>query len=147
MSDREVRDDNDIPRRVNNTVLKGLVNDIEIYRCRGLIDETPVYQAYLKKVNDIRDKYADLLLAGTYRDTQGFTSTNREIEARAFVNGDSMAIVATRVSAGEPEETVIDVPGYKFRESSVLGNAQVKSDGTRATFGQNDLAVLVFDKI
>ena len=128
-------------------MLKGLVNDIEIYRCRGLIDETPVYQAYLKKVNDIRDKYADLLLAGTYRDTQGFTSTNREIEARAFVNGDSMAIVATRVSAGEPEETVIDVPGYKFRESSVLGNAQVKSDGTRAAFGQNDLAVLVFDKI
>ena len=147
VSDREIRDDNDIPRRVNNTVLKGLVNDIEIYRCRGLIDETPVYQAYLKKVNDIKDKYADLLLAGTYRDTQGFSSTNPEIEARAFINGDSMAIVATRVSSGEPEETVIDVPGYKFRESSVLGNAQVKSDGTRATFGQNDLAVLIFDKI
>ncbi len=147
VSDREIRDDNDIPRRVNNTVLKGLVNDIEIYRCRGLIDETPVYQAYLKKVNDIKDKYADLLLAGTYRDTQGFTSTNPEIEARAFVNGNSMAIVATRVSSGEPEETVIDVPGYKFRESSVLGNAQVKPDGTRAKFGQNDLAVLIFDKI
>ncbi len=147
VSDREIRDDNDIPRRVNNTLLKGLRNDIEIYRCRGLIDETPVYQAYLAKVNAIKDKYADLLLAGTYRDTQGFSSTNPDVEARAFVNGGSMAIVATRVSAGEPIETVIDVPGYKYRESATLGNASVKADGSRATLGQNDLAVLIFDKM
>ncbi|MBR1570915.1 MAG: hypothetical protein IJ651_09320, partial [Bacteroidales bacterium] len=50
-SDRCVRDDNDVPRRVNNTLLKGLRNDIEVFRCRGLIDETPVYQAHLARIN------------------------------------------------------------------------------------------------
>lgn len=146
ISDREIRDDNDIPRRVNNTVLKGLRNDIEIYRCRGLIDETPIYQAYLAKINTIKNKYPELLLDGTYRDTQGFTSTNPEIEARAFVKGNSMAIVATRTTAGEPTETVVDVPGYRFREAATVGGAKVKADGSRATLGQNDLVVLIFDK-
>ena len=32
LSDRDIRDDGDIPRRVNHAVLKGLRNDIEIYR-------------------------------------------------------------------------------------------------------------------
>ncbi|MDE7407351.1 MAG: hypothetical protein K2M76_02925, partial [Muribaculaceae bacterium] len=140
ISDREIRDDTDIPRRVNNTILKGLRNDIEIYRCRGLIDETPVYQAYLAKVNEIKTKYADLLLAGTYRDTDGFTSTNKGIEARAFTNGDGMAIVATRTLSGEPENTIIEVPGYKYVESATLGGAKVADNGGKVTLGQHDLA-------
>lgn len=146
ISDREIRDDNDIPRRVNNTVLKGLRNDIEIYRCRGLIDETPIYQAYLAKVNTIKNKYPELLLDGTYRDTKGFTSSNSDVEARAFVKDNAMAIVATKTTKGEPSETVIDVPGYKFREAATIGGAKVKSDGSRATLGQHDLVVLIFDK-
>jgi hypothetical protein len=56
MSDRDIRDDRDIERRVNHTVLKGLRNDVEIYRARALIDETPHYQQYLAKINRLKDK-------------------------------------------------------------------------------------------
>jgi len=40
LSDREIRDDTDIPRRVNHLVLKGLRNGIEIYRCRPVAART-----------------------------------------------------------------------------------------------------------
>jgi hypothetical protein len=147
ISDREIRDDTDIERRVNNALLKGLRNDIEIYRCRDLIDKTPHYQAYLAKVNEIKDRYADLLLLGTFRDTDGFTLSNDTIEARSFFNGNGLAIVATRTTQGEPISTKIDVPGYRYKESSVLGNAKVAQDGKEVTLGQYDLAVLVYEKL
>lgn len=146
ISDREIRDDTDIERRVNNTLLKGLRNDIEIYRCRDLIDKTPHYQAYLAQVNAIKGKYEDLLLVGTYRDTEGFTLSNPGIEARAYTNGDGMAVVATRTQEGAAVKGVIEVPGYCFTEASTLGGARVSADGREVTLGQYDLAVLVYEK-
>ena len=146
ISDREIRDDTDIERRVNNTLLKGLRNDIEIYRCRDLIDKTPHYQAYLAQVNAIKGKYEDLLLVGTYRDTEGFTLSNPGIEARAYTNGDGMAVVATRTQEGAAVKGVIEVPGYRVTEASTLGGARVSADGREVTLGQYDLAVLVYEK-
>lgn len=146
ISDREIRDDTDIERRVNNTLLKGLRNDIEIYRCRDLIDKTPRYQAYLAKVNAIKARYADLVMAGTYRDTEGFTCSNPRIEARAYVNGDGMAVVATLTQQRAAEQALIEVPGYRFVECATLGNARVSADGREVTLGQHDLAVLVYEK-
>ncbi len=147
ISDREIRDDTDIERRVNNTLLKGLRNDIEIYRCRDLIDKTPRYQAYLAKANAIKERYADLLLAGTYRDTEGFAvKCKAAIEARAYVDGDGMAIVATRTTEGKAVPATIEVPGYRFVESAVLGDAKVSADGRKTTLGQYDLAVLIYEK-
>lgn len=146
ISDREIRDDTDIERRVNNTLLKGLRNDIEIYRCRDLIDKTPHYQAYLAQVNAIKGKYEDLLLVGTYRDTEGFTLLNPGIEARAYTNGDGMAVVATRTQEGAAVKGAIEVPGYRFTEASTLGGARVSADGREVTLGQYDLAVLVYEK-
>ena len=146
ISAREIRDDTDIERRVNNTLLKGLRNDIEIYRCRDLIDKTPHYQAYLAQANAIKKRYEDLLLVGRYRDVEGFTLSAQGIEARAYTNGDGMAIVATRTEAGEPVSSGIEVPGYRFVESATLGKARVSSDGGEVTLGQYDLAVLIYKK-
>ena len=145
ISDREVRDDSDIERRVNNTLLVGLRNDIEIYRCRDLIDDTPHYQAYLAKANAIKGKYADLLLMGTFKDCDGFECSDPDISANAFVNGDKMAIVATNVTK-KVVSAAFKVPGYKYAESSVLGNAKVSADGKTVTLGQYDLVVMVFGK-
>ena len=44
---------------------KLLRNDIEIYRCRDLIDKTPHYQAYLAQVNAIKGKYERIPLTAT----------------------------------------------------------------------------------
>ena len=87
-TDRGLRDDVDVPRHVNNTVLDGQRNDIEIFRCRGIISDAPVYQAYLAQANAIKEKYKDCLLLGRYNDVLGFSCTNAKLDARSFVNGE-----------------------------------------------------------
>lgn len=147
VSDRHIYDDTDVERRVNNTLLKGLRNDIDVFRCRDLIDKTPIYQAYLAQINNIKDKYSDLLLLGMYRDTEGFLMNNKNIEARSFTNGNKMAIVITQ-SRSDSENATLTVPGYKYVESSIVGDAKVASgaNSQEVKIGKNGLAVLVFEK-
>ena len=145
-SDRNIRDDTDIERRVNMTLLKGLLNDIEIYRCRSLIDETPNYQAYLAKANAIRNRYKDCMMLGTYRDVFGFESTNKKVQAKAFVGEKRMVVVATNEFDKGVLSTNISVPGYRYAECQTLGNAKVSADGKCVELGQYDLAVLLFEK-
>lgn len=145
LSDRRIRDDTDIERRVNLTVLKGLRNDIEIFRCRGLIDQTPHYQAYLAKVNALKDRYADLLLEGRFCYKDHFTCSNAAVEARCFTGGERMALVATSEQA-KRQNAKLSVPGYRYVESSVIGDASVSADGLRLKLGRHGLAVLIFEK-
>jgi hypothetical protein len=115
MSDREIRDDTDIERRVNHCLLKGLRSDIEIYRCRKTISEAPHYREYLKKANALRDQFMELIVEGTYRDTQGFAIDNDEVDARCFVRGDRLAVLLTQ-SHLEEATTALRVPGYSYRQ-------------------------------
>ena len=142
-SDRCVRDDNDVPRRVNNTLLKGLRNDIEVFRCRGLIDETPVYQAHLAKVNAIRHEFPQLLLEGRYTASDGFSCSNPAIVARSYSTSDSMAVVATYTGEGR-QSAVISAPGHTLKDIRIIKPA--KAGGNKIELGQNGLAVLIFEK-
>ena len=144
-TDRNIRDDTDIERRVNMTLLKGLLNDIEIYRCRSLIDECPNYQTYLAKVNDIRNKYIDCLQLGTFRDVLGFENSNKAVQAKGFFGEKRVAVVVTNEFDKKQLSTKISVPGYRYAESSTIGDAKVDGSGN-ATLGQYGLAVLVFEK-
>jgi len=147
-TDRGQRDDNDVPRHVNNTVLDGQRNDIEIFRCRAIISDTPVYQAYLAQANAIKERYKDCLLLGTYNDVFGFTSSNPAVDARSFIGGDKMVVVMANQKTGEPVtmKTVVKVPGYHYVECMTTGNAVVDKKGTKVTLGQYDLAALLFEK-
>lgn len=142
-SDRCVRDDNDVPRRVNNTLLKGLRNDIEVFRCRGLIDETPVYQAHLAQINAIRHRFPELLLEGRFAYKEDFSCHHPSIVAREYVNGDRMAVVATYLGSGRVSGR-IEAKGWKPVDSAVIGRAKVRRN--RIDLGCNDLAVLVFER-
>ena len=166
-SDRCVRDDNDVPRRVNNTLLKGLRNDIEVFRCRGLIDETPVYQEHLAKVNAIRHEFPELLLEGRYTATDGFTCSGEGIVARSYTAGRRMAVVATFTGEGQVRGR-IEAPGYELTAHRTIGPATVSAAAASAgakskagtaskaraassarasvEFGQNGLAVLIFER-
>ncbi|MDO5582428.1 MAG: hypothetical protein Q4G69_14995, partial [Planctomycetia bacterium] len=147
-SDRDLRDDTDAVNRVNHTLLKGLRNDIEIYRCRDLIDKAPIYQNQLRAINKIRAKYSDLLLEGTYRDTLDFVNENGSVQARSFRNGSSIAVVAT-LFGGSEQTTVFRVPGYRFREMEGIGEYKIKDakDGGKSlSLKKGAIAVLVFDK-
>lgn len=145
-SDRRIRDDYNIEPRVNLTLLKGLCNDIEIYRCRDLIDKTPTYQAYLAKVNAIREQYKECIVLGTFRDALGFENSNKEVQAKGFWGENKMVVVATNEFNEEVLTTSISVPGYRFVESSTLGNGKVLAGGKKVKLGKCDVAVLLFEK-
>ena len=148
LSDREIRDDTDIPRRVNHAVLKGLRHDVEIYRCRDLIAQTPTYQRYLAQVNRLRDNCSDLLLLGRYRDTEGFSSDNPKVSARCFVNGNRLAVVATQ-SLENTAVTRLRVPGYAYQEHQVVGGVRITSTpagGQSVQLDRDGLAVLIYQR-
>lgn len=149
LSDRDIRDDNDIERRVNHTVLKGLRNDVEIYRCRALIDETPHYQAYLTQINQLKDRFKELLLLGRYTDTEGFQHSNSEIEARRFEKGNQAAILLTQ-SHLTAASTMLTIPsGYTFVESGSVGEAEIQAekDAIQITIKKHGLVVIILEAL
>ncbi|MFZ2654592.1 MAG: DUF6259 domain-containing protein [Victivallales bacterium] len=146
MSDREIRDDTDIERRVNHCVLKGLRSDVEIYRCRRTITETPRYQSYLKKANSLRQRQEKFLLNGTYRDTVGFEIDNEEVDGRTYVSGDEMAVVLTQ-SHLKSTKLSVSVPGYEYVKIDGIGDfKQLIAEGGTASIrlGRHALAVAIF---
>ena len=149
-TDRGLRDDEDVPRHINNTVLDGQRNDIEIFRCRGIISDAPVCQAYLAQANAIKEKYQDCLLLGRYNDVFGFTCTNRMLDARSFLSEDGrrMAVVVANQQMKKARRLRgrIKAPGYRFVEASVTGSGKVSGKGGRVKLGQYDMAVLLFEK-
>lgn len=145
LSDREIRDDTDIERRVNHALLKGLRSDVEIYRCRRTIAETPRYQTYLARANTLRQRQARFLLEGRYRDTLDFTCDNAEVDARGFLAGDLLAVVATQSHLREAAAT-IRAPGFTFIDHDGIGDPLTDrdGDGVRVRLERHALAVLIF---
>ena len=132
---------------VNNTLLDGERVDIEIYRCRDLIDKCPVYQAYLAQVNAVKTKYKEELLTGIYKDELGFSNSNGEVDARAYVSEDgsrTAIVAANQHRTARVLTTRISVPGCKLLDATCLGKARL--NGTELTLGQYDIAVLLFGK-
>jgi hypothetical protein len=144
-TDREIRDDRDIERRVNMALLRGLRSDVEIYRCRALIDETPVYKAYLTQANRLREKYQDLILNGTFRDLDGVDVDNPEVFASSFQSGDRKAVILTQ-SHLEQCDVAVSVEGYQFLESDGLGDPDVsdRGDAVHVSLDRHALAVLIY---
>jgi hypothetical protein len=147
LSDRNIDgDEQGIEWLANRGVLLGLRNNLQTFRLRATIDKTPHYQQYLAKLNKLKDKYHELLLLGTYRDTEGFSIDNEEMEARSFVNGNWMAVVITHRST-EANSTKISVPGYRYQESSGVGDVKViegANDSQTVILGKYGIVVLVY---
>lgn len=127
ISDRDIRDGVDVERRVNYALLVGMINDVEIYRCRATIAEIPHYQAWLGQVNTFRDRHLDLLAIGNYRDTLGFTLDSQDVDARAYVHGDTIGVMLTQ-SHLATAATKLRVPAANFVSSDGFGGATVQRD-------------------
>lgn len=147
MSDREIRDDTDIERRVNHCLLKGLRSDVEIYRCRKTIREAPHYREYLKRANELRDQFMSLIVEGIYRDTQGFTIDNEEIDARCFIRDDKLAVLLTQ-SHLEEATTTMHVPGYRFCEhgGTLEYSLQENGDAQSIRMKRHALVCVVYER-
>ena len=147
-TDREIRDDTDIEPRVNRAVVYGLRSDVEIYRCRATIDETPHYKAYLTKVNALRRKYAPVLFHGDFRDTVGAVFDRPEVEYGVTVTADRICVVATLVEA-ESVRASLRVEGAATLDSyDGTGSFDVGGDGPEVVLSlrRNALVVLAFTR-
>ena len=126
----------------------GYAERFEVYRCRGIISDSPLYQAYLKQINDIKENYKDCLLLGRYNDAFGFTCPNENLDARSFVSedGKKMTVVVAYQSRKKYGELTAEIsaPGYRLIDSMTTGTGVV--DGGNVKLGQYDLAALLFEK-
>ncbi|MFA6961586.1 MAG: DUF6259 domain-containing protein [Opitutaceae bacterium] len=151
ITDRGIRDDTDVEWHVNLSVVKGLRSDVEIYRCRKTIAETPRYEAWLLQVNVLRQKYADLLLEGRYVDTEGFVNSNLAVTARAFLgstaagNDGGLLIVATQRHT-DMDTVRFTVPGRELESWDGIvpaGNGQTKEVEVAYTSGGAEVDVKI----
>ncbi len=145
-TDREIRDDNDIERRVNFALLRGLRSDVEIYRCRRTIVESPKYCQYLKQANHLRDKYSDLILNGIFCDHDHFRCDNSAIDAKCFYNSGRLAVLLTQSHDVELSGGV-KVDGFELIETNGLGDFRVVSLSTnecRVTLPRHSLVLLIY---
>lgn len=148
ISDREIRDDTDIERRVNLALRRGLVSDVEIHRCRSLIDETPFYKTYLTQANKLRNRYRRLILNGHFQDTDGVVCSNPELEWSVFTAGDELAIIVTQSHQSKLTGT-FTIPGYELAEHDGLGKYTMKSENgvVEVALFQHGLLVIIFQKM
>ena len=146
-TERGQRDDADAERHVNNSVLDGQRNDIEIFRCRDLISAAPGYQAYLAQANAIKLKFKECLMEGRYNDVFGFSCSNRKLDARSYVSEDRLVVVVANQCTGKARvrRARIKVPGYRLVDSMATGNGKVRKCG-RVVLGQYDLVALQYEK-
>ena len=126
----------------------GWREDACIYRCRATVDEAPVYSEYLSKTAVIRDKYRDLILNGTFRDTDLAKCDTPHLQYQTFENGSNMAVVATQSHKNEVK-AAFETPGYEFVEADGIGSfsANASNDGsTKVDVKKDALVVLVYRK-
>ncbi len=142
ISNRNIRDDSDVEFPVNQMLLLGSRSDVEIYRCRATIAETPHYQAYLAKANALRERFGRLLYDGTFRAETFHRVSNPEIQTNSFLLGDELAVLLTQ-SNRELARTEVVAPGFHLeRLDSVSGDVTME-DGV-VTIPRNGFAVLLY---
>ena len=142
ISNRNIRDDSDVEFPVNQMLLLGSRSDVEIYRCRATIAETPHYQAYLAKANALRERFGRLLYDGTFRAETFHRVSNPEIQTNSFLLGDELAVLLTQ-SSRELARTEVAAPGFHLeRLDSVSGDVTME-DGV-VTIPRNGFAVLLY---
>jgi len=144
LSDREIRDDSNVAFPVNQLVLQMRRSDVEVYRCRADLSQTPLYKAYLEKVNTLRSRFKDILLHGKMTAGEGVFCSASLVLFNTFIKNDDLAVAATQ-SSKDTITAKITVPGYEFLEyASASGDAEV--NGAEVTLPRNSLVVLHYRK-
>ena len=145
ISNREIRDDSDVERRVNRLVLTNLISDVEVYRCKKTIAETPHYQRYLGLANAFRVRNARFLKGARFRSTILHHCDNDELDSAGYIARDGSIVIMATQSHLDNATARITVPNATFIASDGLGDATRNSDGT-IRIGRHGLILLAFQK-
>ena len=129
MSNRDIRDENDMIRRCNYMLVQNLLSDVEVYRCQRSIAELPDYQAYLGKVNAFRVKHADLLRGARFRSDADYRCSSKEFYSQGHLAPDGSLVIMATLSHLDKCSGSFEVPGYKFDFADFLGGGKVDDKG------------------
>ena len=143
ISNREIRDDNDIERRVNRMLLFDLQCDVEIKRCRATIGTTPHYKKYLTSALQFKKRNRRYLENAMFRSNADVQDKNNVADIAGYRLPDGSYTVM--VTQSHLESAVFEPAGFSVKEcqyTDVLGNAEINPDGT-CTLKRN--AVLLFN--
>jgi hypothetical protein len=95
MTNRECgMDEIDYRANAGYSFIYGLRFDMSIFRCCGTLSDIPNYATYLASLNQLRDRYQDFLLKGTFIDEEGFALDNRQLVGKAYRADDGRIAVA-----------------------------------------------------
>jgi hypothetical protein len=114
---------------------------------RGTIRDAPQYREYTGKATALMQKYAPFLMTGTYRDTDHFTQSSAEVDARSFVAGNRLAVVLTQSHLAKTS-TDLTVAGYRLVKHGGIGEYTVEASSgpVRVGLTRDALALVVFEK-
>lgn len=148
VSDRTIRDDSDIERRVNRCLMWGYLTDVEIYRCRATIDQAPHYKAYLAAANNLRAKYRALILNGAFRDRDLAKVSNNKLDFTTFENDTHIGVFLTNSWLKKSESATLSVSDAEFVEANGIGDYKVSGGGSKVgvSLSKDALALLIFKK-
>jgi hypothetical protein len=148
-SNREIRTDEDIERRVNLMLLKGCCSDVEVYRCQDTIAETPHYREYLGLANAFRDKFRPILTEGRFlADLHLPNLGNQAFSCASWQSGQTLAVMLTQSHLDQASGT-LGIPGYRLLEhDSVRGDATVVggANSWQITLPRHSMAILILEK-
>ena len=147
-TNRHIYNNQDVPRRMNLTFMRGWREDAGVFRCRATVDKAPVYQAYLKKICDLRDEFREEALNSTFRDTDLAKCSNPDLEYQTYETADKIAVITTQSYAKKVEATFTVDGATKLLKSGGLGEYRVEGKGNKikVEMSKDGLIILVFDK-
>ena len=144
ISNRNIRDDREVVFPVNIMLLLGSRSDVEVYRCRGSLRDTPIYREYLGLANAFRARHSALLFDGRFSANRFHSVDNPEVLTNSFLLGDDLAVLVMQSHKKELAVSVM-APGFVFRDyDSVRGD--VSLCGTVVTLPRDSLALLRFTR-
>ncbi len=144
ISNRNIRDDRDVIFPVNIMLLLGSRSDVEVYRCRGSLRDTPVYREYLRLANAFRARHSALLFDGRFSANRFHAVDNPEVLTNSFLHGDDLAVLVMQSHKDELSASV-SAPGFVLRDyDSVRGDVSLR--GSVVTLPRDSLALLRFTR-
>ena len=131
ISNREIRDDNDIERRVNRMFLFDLQCDVEIKRCRATIGTTPHYKAYLTEILDLKRRNFQYLNGAMFRSNADVQDKSGDVDVAGYLLPDgSYTVIATQSHLESAVFVPVGFSAERCRRIDFVGGAERNSDGS-----------------
>ena len=126
---------------LNWAFVYGFLFDIEIDFNRGTLKDAPQLAAQCRRLCEIRNKYRDVLLEGTFMDDEGFTLNNPRLVAKSYQQGKKQAVLVWNPEA-DAQPVVLTVPGYTLTKAVGM---QGESASIPASLPGNEVMALIYE--